>query len=256
MALGSTRRIIVTGADSTARTIAERFCTNGDKVSVCDIRNEAIESIAEANPNIFALQADMGNAASIDKFISSALEQMGGVDFLINVVGIPGPTKPTEDITLEEWEQSLTVNLTAMFLTTRATIPYLKDQRFGGIVNFSSGSTRTLLPNRSAYIVSKFGVEGLTRNLARELGPFNVRANAILPGAINNDRMRAVTEKVAAGKGVSYEQASKDLLKYVSMRTMIEVDEIADTIFFLCSDAARHITGQLMGIDGNTEWEE
>lgn len=252
----TTYRVIVTGADSTARTIVETFAQNGHSVSACDVRPDATQALAADNPGVFAQQANMGVEADVKTFMDAAIKHMGGVDFLINVVGIAGPTKPTEEISSEEWAQSIAVNLTGVFLTSQVAIPYLKKQKFGGIVNFSSASTRTLLPNRSPYIVTKYGVEGLTRNLARELGPHNVRANAILPGGIDNARLRSVVEKSAQARGVSVESALEESLQYTSMRSLITTKELADTIYFLCSDAGRHISGQLIGVDGNMEWEE
>lgn len=256
MSTDKKKRIIITGADSTARVVAETFLAAGHDISVCDVRSDAVASIKEAHPEIHAFEANMGRPADVEQFIGASLKALGGVDFLINVVGISGPTAATEDVSLEDWQTSLDVNLTAIFLTCKLVIPELKRQKFGGIVNFSTASTRTLLPNRSPYVVSKFAVEGLTRNLARELGPFGIRANAILPGAINNDRMRTIIERVANTRGVSAEQAAEDRLQYISMRTMIEPQELADMIVFLCSDQARHVSGQLIGVDGHSEWEQ
>ncbi len=251
----SPARVIITGADSTARVIAETFLSDGHAVSVCDVRQEAVEDISAANPSIFAQTANMGVEAQVMGFMAAAIEAMGGVDFLVNVVGIAGPTKPTEEITSDEWAQSMAVNATGPFLACKAVIPHLKEQRFGGIVNFSSASTRTRLPNRTPYVVSKYAVEGLTLNLARELGPFNVRANAILPGGINNARLQTIVQKVAEQNNTTIEAVADDFLKYVSMQTLIEPAELADMVAFLCSDKAIHITGQLMAVDGNVEWE-
>ena len=126
---------------------------------------------------------------------------MGRVDVLVNCVGIAGPHALLEDISDEDWQTSMQVNVTGMFYTMKRAIPGMKERRYGAIVNFSTGSTITRLPSRSAYIVSKYAVEGLTMNAARELGPFNVRCNAILPGAINNDRMNMVMERGAKEAG-------------------------------------------------------
>lgn len=249
------RRVIVTGADSTARGVAEMFADKGDAVAVCDVSSAAVAAISADRPEIFARTVDVGDERHLTAFLTDAIDYLGGIDFLINVVGIAGPTDYTEDVTLRDWRKVLDVNLTAMFISTRTVIPILKEQKFGGIVNFSTTSTRTLLPHRTPYIVSKYAVEGLTLNLARELGPFNVRANAIRPGPINNQRLQDVFEKTANRQGVSREDALTNALQYVSMRSSIEIDEIAATTAFLCSDDARHITGQLFAVDGNVEWE-
>ncbi len=249
------RRVVVTGASSTARCIAERFLSDGSQVVVCDERPEAVAATTTANPGIHGIVADVSRESDVQRLMQVVIERMGGVDFLVNVVGISGPTRPTEEVTSEEWRRTLDVNVTGTFFTARAASPHMKKQRYGGIVNFSSASTRVMLPERTPYIVSKYAVEGLTRNLARELGPFNVRANAILPGGINNERLKTVLGRVAERRGERMEDVASGTLKYVSMRSWIEPEEIADMVQFLCSERARHVTGQLIGVDGNLEWE-
>jgi NAD(P)-dependent dehydrogenase (short-subunit alcohol dehydrogenase family) len=103
--------------------------------------------------------------------------------------------------------------------------------------------------------VSKYAVEGLTMNAARELGPFNVRCNAILPGAINNDRMNMVMERGAKEAGVTLEEYEKESLRYISMRTKIEPSELADAVYYLATDTAPHVTGVLLQVAGGVEWE-
>lgn len=249
-------RVIITGADSTARVIAENFLARGDRVAVCDINPEAIDIVTKCNEEIFAHRANVGDANELSEFLGKAIDHMDGVDTLINVVGVAGPTAATEDVSLADWESTFRINTTAMFLTARAVIPHFKAQGHGAIVNFSTASTKTGLPNRTPYIVTKCAVEGLTRNLARELGPFNVRVNAILPGPINNDRLRQVLIKTAKAQGITLDDALKNALRFTSMHSTIEQQEIADLVVFLCSRAAGHISGQLIGIDGNLEWEE
>jgi NAD(P)-dependent dehydrogenase (short-subunit alcohol dehydrogenase family) len=150
----------------------------------------------------------------------------------------------------------MAANLDSMFLTIREAVPDMRGNRRGAIVNFSTGSTKTVMPFRAPYVASKAGVEGLTRTLARELGPDNIRINAILPGIIDNERMRGILQRIADQEGRSFEEVERSALKYVSMRTKIQPAEIAEMVLFLCSDAARHITGQLISVDGNVEWEE
>jgi NAD(P)-dependent dehydrogenase (short-subunit alcohol dehydrogenase family) len=249
------QRVLITGADSTARVIAETFQEQGARVFACDVRPEAVESLLEANPEMHALVANVGKESDVEKLLGAAQAEFGGIDYLINVVGIAGPTKPTEEVTAEEWQQTLDVNVNGVFYTARGVIPGMKERRHGAIVNFSSASTRTRLPNRAPYVVSKFAVEGLTLNLARELGPHNIRANAILPGGINNERIRIIVKRLADERGMTPEEVLKKSLDYISMRTLIEPQELANMVVFLCSDAARHVTGQLIGVDGNSEWE-
>ena len=111
------------------------------------------------------------------------------------------------------------------------------------------------MPFRTPYNASKAGVEGLTRTLARELGPSGIRVNAILPGAIDNQRFTNVITRIAEQSGRSVAEVEAEQLQFISMRSKIQPAEIADMVLFLCSDAARHVSGQLIGVDGNLEWE-
>jgi NAD(P)-dependent dehydrogenase (short-subunit alcohol dehydrogenase family) len=125
----------------------------------------------------------------------------------------------------------------------------------GAIINFSSISSRTAMPYRLPYVTSKAAVEGLTRALARELGPDGISVNAILPGMIDNDRLRFVLGRIAEDEGRSLEEVEEEQLSFVSMRAKIRPEELAETVLFLASDGGRHITGQLIAQDGNMEWE-
>lgn len=250
------RRVLITGADSTARVVAETFVANGARVFACDIREEAVKALDDDQTGIRGMVANVGDESGVRELARTVMEEFGGVDFLINVVGIAGPSKPTEEVTTNEWQSTLNANLNGVFYTSREVIPGMKERGYGGIINFSSASTKTRLPNRSPYITSKFAIEGLTLNLARELGPFGVRANAVLPGGIDNERVRTILQRLADERGTTMEFEKERSLQYSSMRTLIQPQELADTVVFLCSDEARHITGQLIAVDGNQEWED
>jgi len=251
------KKVVVTGAgDSVGRLIAEQYQALGAKVHICDVRKDALDETLQANPGMKGTVTNVGREADVDNLFNEAFDWMGHVNILVNMVGIAGPTAPIEEISSELWRESIDVNLNSMFYCVRKVIPQMKKHREGSIVNFSTASTRTCLPNRSPYIVSKFGVEGLTRNLARELGPFNIRCNAILPGGINNERVNIILRRVAESEGKTVAQVKEEAMHFTSMRTLIELEELAKMVLFLTSDAAPHITGQLIGVDGNIEWEK
>ncbi len=132
----------------------------------------------------------------------------------------------------------------------------MKAQRAGLIVNISSGSAKTGLPLRLPYVVTKGAVLSLTQNLTRELGPDGIRVNAILPGAIRGERIERVIASKAEALNVSPEEYERDLLRYISLRTMVEPEDIAAMIRFLASPQGARISGQMIGVDGNVEWEE
>jgi NAD(P)-dependent dehydrogenase (short-subunit alcohol dehydrogenase family) len=175
---------------------------------------------------------------------------------LINNVGIAGPTARVEDVSLPDWERTIAVNLTAHFLCIRRAVPSMKAAADGCIINISSGSAKVGLPLRVPYVVSKGAVLSLTTTLARELGPDNIRVNAILPGAIRGDRMARFIAAKADALGVDAGEYERSLIRYVSLRTTVDPEDIAAMAMLLASHAGRRISGQCIGVDGNIEWEE
>jgi NAD(P)-dependent dehydrogenase (short-subunit alcohol dehydrogenase family) len=252
----SRQRVLVTaGASGIGAAIAAVFVRSGAHVHVCDIDGAALDRICAANPGMTGSVADVSNPAQIRQLGHAVDDAMGGLDVLVNNAGIGGPRKAVEDIAEDEWDQVLRVNVTGAFLAIRQFVPAMKQQRAGCIINISTTSVRTGLPLRTPYVVSKAALDGMTRNLARELGPFNIRCNAILPGSIENERGRTLMKQAAERAGVSYEEALERRLQFISMRSRILPEEIGDTALFLASPAARHVTGQFLSVCGNVEWE-
>lgn len=248
--------LVTGGADSVGRVIAEAFAARGDRVHVCDLNAPALDAMLSANPAIRGTLADVGRREDVARVFAEARAWLGEVSVLVNNVGIGGPRAALEDIDPAAWQATLDANVSGMLWCMQQAIPSMKQRRHGAIVNFSTSSTRTRLPMRTAYVVSKFAVEGLTLNAARELGPYRVRCNAILPGAIHNARLKKIVDDKAAAEGRSAEELLPDMLKFISMRTVVEPQEIADTVLFLASDAARKVTGELLSVSGNVEWED
>lgn len=255
--MNTSRGVLVTGgASSVGRVVAEKYLAQGARVHVCDVSEAAVADVLAANAGLSATVASVGNEADVARVVDDAISAVGQVDVLVNCVGIAGPRGLIEELDTAAWNQTMEVNLNGMFYTMRALIPGMKARKQGAIVNFSSASTRSRLPSRTAYVVSKFAVEGLTLNAARELGPFNVRCNAILPGAIDNQRLRDVLGRIADERGTTVEEVESQALRFNSMRTKIAPAELADAVLFLCSEQAPHITGQLFEVSGGHEWEE
>ena len=248
--------VLVTAAgQSVGRAMAEKFLTRGDRVHICDIDKALIATVLAANAGMSGTVCDVADETQVRRLFEEASNVIGTIDVLINTVGMAGPRGPIQSLSFAEWRATLAANLDSMFLTIREAVPAMQQNRHGVIVNFSSMSTKTVMPFRLPYVASKAGVEGLTKALARELGPHNIRVNAILPGAIDNQRLKNVLSRIAEQDGRTVEDVEAESLQFVSMRTKIQPDEIADMVLFLCSDAARHVTGQLIGVDGNLERE-
>jgi NAD(P)-dependent dehydrogenase (short-subunit alcohol dehydrogenase family) len=245
--------VVMGGASSVGLAIAEAFLAAGDRVSVADVNAAAIDLLA-GRPTLQAAPVDATDPEAVDTFLATVLAA-GPIEVLVNCVGLPGPRAPIEAVGTQEWLQTLAGSVGAAFYAIRRVVPGMKRLGRGAIVNFSSASTRTGLPLRTPYVTAKWAVEGMTRNLARELGPHGVRVNAILPGAIDNARMRGLLAHGAEVAGKPVDTYKTELLSYISTRSMVTVDELAAMCVYLASDVARNVTGQLIGVDGNAEWE-
>mgnify|MGYP001053378431 CR=1 FL=1 len=253
----SQQRVVVTaGAAGIGLAIAQRFLASGAQVFICDIAEPALNSALEANPGLQGAIANVGEPVSVEAFFKQALGAMGGIDVLVNNAGIGGPRAAIEDIDYADWDECMRINLSGMFYCVKQIVPTMKAQGRGAIINISTGSAKTGLPMRLPYVASKVGVLGFSHNLARELGASNIRCNTILPGLMDNQRGRGLVAKHADTHGMTVAEAEAEFLKYVSLKTWIQPSEVADTAFFLASHAARHITGQEIGVDGNCEWEQ
>ena len=248
--------LVTGGGDSVGRVMAERFLARGDNVHICDVRADALAATLAANPAMRGTPADVGKPAELARVFEDATSWLGDIAVLVNNVGIGGPRAAIEDITLGDWDRTFAVNVTAMLHAMQRVIPGMKRLGGGAIVNFSTGSTRTRLPNRTAYVASKYAVEGLTLNAARELGPHGIRVNAILPGMIDNARMQGIIAAKSRESGRSEQSIEADYLRYISLRQKTQPDDLANMVLFLASDAGRLVTGELIAVSGNLEWED
>jgi NAD(P)-dependent dehydrogenase (short-subunit alcohol dehydrogenase family) len=172
---------------------------------------------------------------------------------LVNNVGISGPTLPLPEISLAQWQEVIDVNLTAAFLTCRIAVPGMVAARRGSVVNLSSVAGKIGYPDRSPYCASKWAVLGLTASLAREVGHYGVRVNAILPGTVRGPRIANVIAQFAQRNAMSNEEAERHYLARQATGAYVEPTEIAEMVSYLCSPHARSITGQFIGVDGGFE---
>lgn len=251
------RTVVVTGgASGIGRVIAQRFADARYRVHIFDINAEAVARALSENAAFSGTVGDVSLPADVSRGMRDAEEAMGEVQVLVNDAAIPGPRVPVEEMPDDEWDRTMRVNLFGPFLWTKAVVPGMKARREGSIVNISTGSVRTLPLNRSVYNVSKWGVEGLTKTAARELGPWNVRVNAIQPGMVNNERMRMIVQRIADQEGRSPTEVEDEFLQFISMRCKVEPEDIADMAVFLSSEGASRVTGQVIAVDGHIEWEQ
>jgi NAD(P)-dependent dehydrogenase (short-subunit alcohol dehydrogenase family) len=247
-------RVLVTaGAAGIGRAIAEAFAAHDARVYVCDISREAVEKCRAEQPGIIAEEADVADEAAIDRLFDDVQARFGGLDVLVNNAGIAGPTSEVENIDPREWRRTIDVNLNSHFYCTRRAVPMLKQAEDGAIVNISSVAGRLGYAYRLPYAATKWAIVGMTESLAKELGPFGIRVNAILPGIVAGPRIERVIRERAKAVGISYADMEKQYAEKASLRRMVTAEDVAQTALFLCSAAGRNITGQPISVCGNVE---
>jgi NAD(P)-dependent dehydrogenase (short-subunit alcohol dehydrogenase family) len=185
--------------------------------------------------------------------MADAVSQLGGIDILVNNAGISGPTAPVQDLNPDKWEAVLKVDLTGTFLITKAAIPHLIASGHGVIIIMSSAAGRFGYPNRSPYSTVKWGLIGFMKTLSMEFGIHNVRANAILPGAVDGERIQKVFQGRAEATGATLDAVKAEAMANQSLKCLVDPKDIAALAVFLASDAAKSISGQIMPIDGDMQ---
>ena len=247
------RVIITAAAGGIGRVVAGAFVAQGARVHLCDVNDQALTEAAAALPSAVVTKVDLADGGAVDQWVQAAIADLGGVDVLINNAGIKGPTAFVEDVTPDEWRESLAIGLDTQYLTARRVAPVMKAQRSGSIINMSSMAGVYGYGMRTPYAAAKWAVVGLTKSLAVELGPHGVRCNAICPGSVAGARMDSVIANEANHRGVDPAVVQAEYLSGQSIKRFVEPDEIADMCLFLASPASKMVTGQAIGVDGHTE---
>ncbi|MTI09856.1 SDR family oxidoreductase [Curvivirga aplysinae] len=246
--LDGKRAFVSAGGAGMGRATCLAMHKLGAKIYTCDINEEALDTLPD---DITKYTCDVSDPDEVDRIMSEVMTD--GLDFLVNNAGIAGPTAPIEDVTVDQWRQTMAVCIDSQFFFTKNVVPHFKKKQQGTIINLVSAAGILGFPNRSPYVAAKWAVTGLVKTLAMELGPDNIRVNGIVPGNVNGERMDNVISAHAKGEGLS-EDYVRDLYAIgTSMQCYVDPEEIADLIVFLCSDYGKHISGQIIGVDGNTE---
>ena len=251
--MSAPRVMITAAADGIGRAIAKAFAADGARVHICDVNEAALAKFREDFPEIAATHVNVRSEGEIDAWFDDALEDLGGLDVLVNNAGIKGPTAQVDDIELDDWRECLEICLDSHFLCARRAAPVMKANKSGSIINLSSTAGLYGFGNRTPYAAAKWAVIGLTKSLAIELGPHNVRCNAICPGAVKGNRIDRVIQGEADMRGVAFDVVANEMVKSQSISRFVEPDEIADMCLFLASPAARMVNGQAIAVDGHIE---
>ena len=248
--------IISAGGSGIGWSSAKIFLDKGAIVYLCDINPTFLNKCKKHklnNKKLFVFQCDASDENQVKNFFSKILKKTKKIDALINNVGIAGPTGTLEKLKSKDWENTLKVNVISHFYFSKYSIPLLKKNKGGAIINLSSTAGIFGFPLRSPYSASKWAVVGMTKTLAMELGKFNIRVNAICPGSVKGARMMRVIKAKAKMLKRSVRSIEKDFVSMSSLKQWVYEDDIAKMCSFLISQDSLRVSGQVISIDGNTE---
>jgi 3-hydroxybutyrate dehydrogenase len=239
---------IVTGAASgLGKAIAERLAADGARVVVADISADGA-SVARAIGGVF-VQSDAGKRADCKRLIDETLVRFKTIHILVNNAGFQH-VAPLDEFPEDQWDKMLTVMLTAPFLLTRYAWPALKAQNWGRIINISSIHGLVASPHKAGYVSAKHGLIGLTRAAALEGGAFGITVNAICPAYVRTPLVDNQIADQARTRGISPEEViEKVMLEPAAVKRLIEPEEVADLVAYLCTPAAAVITGAALTMD-------
>ena len=252
--LGGLRVLVSAGGSGIGRVVAEQFAHAGARVHITDLVEDAVKSAAAGCLGIDGTVGDASQPKDADQVFAAVCSRFGGLDVLVNNVGIAGPTGGVDSYADADVERAIAVNLTSHFYFLNRFVPLLKASvRHPSILEIGSVAGRLGYGFRTPYAATKWAIVGLVKSLAIELGPEGVRANAILPGVVAGPRMDRVIAARAEATGVSTEAMRAAYLEKISLRRMVEAEDVANLALFLASGLARNITGQAVSVDGNVE---
>ncbi|MCG2767802.1 MAG: SDR family oxidoreductase [Anaerolineae bacterium] len=237
---------IVTGSGrGMGKATALTLASQGARVVVNDIRAElaqqVVEEVRTAGGQAVAYVGDVSYESDVSAMVALAIQEYGTVDILVNNAGILRATRPLETIPLDEWELMMAVNVTGVFLCTKAVLPVMKANRSGKIVNISSSAGRSTSTFGGAhYTTSKAAVLGLTRHTARETAPYNINVNAIAPGSMDTEMVR----EMSTPEHMEQERQN------IPLGRLGTAQDEANLVVFLCSEESSYITGATIDING------
>jgi NAD(P)-dependent dehydrogenase (short-subunit alcohol dehydrogenase family) len=247
---------VVTGSGrGIGRAIARRFAKEGAAVVVTSRTateiNAVVEEIAREGGRAMGITADLGREAECRKVIEAARREFGRVDILVNNAGIFGPVKPCEEITAEEWDETMAINLRTPFLLAKLVLPEMYARGSGVILNISSIAAKMAYSWEAPYATAKTGLLGLTRCLAAEAARKGVRVNALCPGPVFETKMsKELGQELSKRLDMDAKEQVADFADTVLQGRGQTAEEIAAAALFLVSDEARVITSQAMNVDG------
>lgn len=243
---------IITGASSgLGPVMAKMMAAEGAKLVLAARRRELVDKAAsEIGEAAVAMHADVTKEADVAAMVDAAMTRWGKVDIMMNNAAAPGVDKYIWEQTLENWNATFAIDLTAAMLCSREVLRRsMIERKSGVIINFSSVAGWKGVPRKSHYCSAKAGLRALTKVVAMEAAAYGVRCNCIVPGQIDTELLRNYFKRTAGEEGISYEEKRAQMLAGVPLQTASTTEDVANLALFLASDAARTITGQSINVD-------
>jgi NAD(P)-dependent dehydrogenase (short-subunit alcohol dehydrogenase family) len=244
---------LITGASKGIGRVMSRLFAKEGAAVVCaarsrDLVEETAALITGDGGRAVAVTGDAATEGDVQKMVAAGVKAFGKLDVLVNNAGDGGPTKRVQEYTTDDWFYTINSCLTSSYMCTRFAVPEMIRAGGGVIVNISSTAGRRGLPFRIGYCSAKAGQVGMTYGLALELSPLNIRVNAIAPGAVEGDRIERVIAGQAEVRGVAVEDMRRSFVERSPLKRMTTAEDIATLAVYLCSDAARNLSGQCIAV--------
>lgn len=248
MKLEKQSAIVTGGGHGIGKVIALALAHEGVDVLICGTNETRLEETASEIRALgrggLGFTCDVSDEEKVQAMVESAICVFGKVDILVNNAGIVGPTAPITKVSRREWDETIAINVTGAFLCARSVLPGMIERRSGKIINIASVAGRMAYALRAPYAVSKWGMIGLTRTLAQEVGPYNIQVNAVLPGPTAGERMQRVIDERAEEMGKTAGEVEMQYVQSTALKRMVDPQHVASTVVFLASPESDSITGQ------------
>ncbi|MGA1580423.1 MAG: SDR family NAD(P)-dependent oxidoreductase [Luminiphilus sp.] len=245
------RHVLVTGAGTgIGEAVSRQLHTDGYRVSLVGRRPEPLAALsASLGENAYAITGDVTDRSSISSAFTSARERFGSIEILVNSAGM-APTAPFHRVDFADWQRTMDVNVNGVFHCSQIALEDMLGAGWGRIINIASVASLRGFPYVSGYCASKHAVLGMTRALALEVATQGVTVNAICPGYVDTDIVRAAISEIVAKTGRTEEDAMRHFTESNPQGRLVEASEVASAVSWLCSDGAASVTGQAVAIDG------